>query len=112
MLVPLRLAHSCPLLQQVRRCGEDTKYVAKVLAIGTECDIALLTVEEEEFWKGVEAVKFGALPRLQDTITVVGYPIGGDTISVTQVTRVYMYRSSVHSIDWEVAIVIAAGCGF
>eukprot|EP00958_Prasinococcus_capsulatus_P002676 scaffold230_cov353-Prasinococcus_capsulatus_cf.AAC.6 len=72
-------------LSQVRRCGQDVKYVAKVLAIGTECDIALLTVEEKEFWSGVEAVAFGPLPRLQDTVTVVGYPIGGDTISVTQV---------------------------
>mmetsp|Transcript_6608 Transcript_6608/g.24533 ORF Transcript_6608/g.24533 Transcript_6608/m.24533 type:complete len:570 (+) Transcript_6608:152-1861(+) len=79
-------AHSVEHFTQVkvRRCGQDVKYVAKVLAIGTECDIALLTVEEKEFWSGVEAVAFGPLPRLQDTVTVVGYPIGGDTISVTQ----------------------------
>ena len=28
-------------------------------------------------------MKFGGLPSLQDSVTVVGYPIGGDTISVT-----------------------------
>jgi hypothetical protein len=28
-------------------------------------------------------LEFGLLPTLQDAVTVVGYPIGGDTISVT-----------------------------
>lgn len=44
---------------------------------------ALLTVEDDEFWEGVSPVEFGDLPALQDAVTVVGYPIGGDTISVT-----------------------------
>ncbi|WJZ90257.1 hypothetical protein VitviT2T_009415 [Vitis vinifera] len=69
---------------KVKRRGDDTKYVAKVLARGIECDIALLSVESEEFWKGTEPLNFGRLPRLQDAVTVVGYPLGGDTISVTK----------------------------
>ncbi len=44
---------------------------------------ALLTVDDDEFWEGVLPVEFGSLPALQDAVTVVGYPIGGDTISVT-----------------------------
>ena len=28
-------------------------------------------------------MQFGALPTLQDAVTVAGYPIGGDTVSVT-----------------------------
>ncbi|XP_071721298.1 protease Do-like 2, chloroplastic isoform X1 [Rutidosis leptorrhynchoides] len=69
---------------KVKRRGDDTKYVAKVLAKGMECDIALLSVENEKFWKGAESLQFGHLPRLQDPVTVVGYPLGGDTISVTK----------------------------
>ncbi|KAJ9696369.1 hypothetical protein PVL29_008541 [Vitis rotundifolia] len=69
---------------KVKKRGDDTKYVAKVLARGIECDIALLSVESEEFWKGAEPLNFGRLPRLQDAVTVVGYPLGGDTISVTK----------------------------
>ncbi|KAL3147512.1 Protease Do-like 9 [Trebouxia sp. C0009 RCD-2024] len=68
---------------KVRRRGSDTKFVAQVLAVGTECDIAMLTVDEPAFWNGVEPVKFGVLPRLQDSVTVIGFPIGGDTMSVT-----------------------------
>lgn len=43
----------------------------------------MLTVKDDEFWEGVSPVEFGDLPALQDAVTVVGYPIGGDTISVT-----------------------------
>lgn len=44
---------------------------------------AMLTVNDDEFWEGVSPVEFGDLPALQDAVAVVGYPIGGDTISVT-----------------------------
>ncbi|KAK7330457.1 hypothetical protein VNO77_24651 [Canavalia gladiata] len=78
-------AHSVEHYTQVKlkKRGSDTKYLATVLAIGTECDIAMLTVNDDEFWQGMSPVEFGDLPTLQDAVTVVGYPIGGDTISVT-----------------------------
>ncbi|GFR47412.1 hypothetical protein Agub_g9129 [Astrephomene gubernaculifera] len=85
---------------KVKRRGSDVKHVASVLSVGTECDIALLTVEDDAFWEGVEPVTFGQLPQLQDAVTVVGYPIGGDTMSVTSgvVSRIevtaYMHGSS------------------
>ncbi|KAI3884400.1 hypothetical protein MKW92_045993, partial [Papaver armeniacum] len=78
-------AHSVEHYTQVKlkKRGSDVKYLATVLAIGTECDIAMLTVKDDEFWEGISPVEFGSLPALQDAVTVVGYPIGGDTISVT-----------------------------
>ncbi|KAF4356159.1 hypothetical protein F8388_012309 [Cannabis sativa] len=95
-------AHSVEHYTQVKlkKRGSDTKYLATVLAIGTECDIAMLTVDDDEFWQGVYPVEFGDLPTLQDAVTVVGYPIGGDTISVTSgvVSRIeilsYVYGST------------------
>lgn len=68
---------------KVKRRGDDQKFIAEVLAVGTDCDIALLTVHDDEFWTGVTPLRFGPLPRLQDAVAVIGYPIGGDTISVT-----------------------------
>lgn len=78
-------AHSVEHHTQVKlkKRGSDKKYVAKVLAIGVECDLALLTVDDDEFFDGVDPVRFGVLPRLQDSVTVVGYPVGGIAISVT-----------------------------
>ena len=78
-------AHSVEHHTQVKlkKRGDDKKYVARVLAIGVECDLALLTVDDASFFDGVAPVRFGRLPSLQDPVTVVGYPIGGVAISVT-----------------------------
>ena len=68
---------------KLKKRGDDKKYVARVLAIGVECDLALLTVDDDEFFAGTTPIDFGQLPSLQAAVTVVGYPIGGVAISVT-----------------------------
>ncbi|KAK4282447.1 hypothetical protein QN277_013825 [Acacia crassicarpa] len=105
-------AHSVEHHTQVKlkKRGSDTKYIATVLAIGTECDLALLTVSDDEFWEGVSPVEFGDLPALQDAVTVVGYPIGGDTMSVTSgvVSRIEMLSYGHDSTQLLVVQVDAA----
>ncbi|TVU01073.1 hypothetical protein EJB05_53484 [Eragrostis curvula] len=68
----------------VRKHGSPTKYKAEVQAVGHECDLALLTVESEEFWDGMNSLELGDIPFLQEGVAVVGYPQGGDNISVTK----------------------------
>ncbi|KIZ00510.1 hypothetical protein MNEG_7454 [Monoraphidium neglectum] len=68
---------------KVKRRGDDRKFIARVLSVGVDCDIALLTVDDPEFWEGVSPLEFGSLPRLQDQVAVVGYPVGGESISIT-----------------------------
>uniref|UniRef100_A0A803KMJ4 Protease Do-like PDZ domain-containing protein n=1 Tax=Chenopodium quinoa TaxID=63459 RepID=A0A803KMJ4_CHEQI len=68
----------------VRKHGCPTKYRAEVLAVGHECDLAVLVVENEEFWQGVNHLELGDIPFLQEAVAVVGYPQGGDNISVTK----------------------------
>ncbi|WIA13005.1 hypothetical protein OEZ85_006615 [Tetradesmus obliquus] len=96
-------AHSVDYHTQikVKRRGDDQKFLARVLAIGVECDMALLTVDDDAFWQGVQPLEFGPLPRLQDSVAVVGYPIGGDTISVTVgvVSRIEVTEYSHGAID-------------
>lgn len=68
-------AHSITYSSQVqlKRRGDDERYEAKVLAIGTECDIALLTVEDDEFWRDVAPLELSDdLPDLQDSVAVIG----------------------------------------
>ena len=50
---------------QVKRRGDDQKFIAEVLAVGTECDVALLTVNDDSFWEGVQPLELGSLPKLQ-----------------------------------------------
>ncbi|KAF3775689.1 Protease Do-like 10, partial [Nymphaea thermarum] len=68
----------------VRKHGSPTKYRAEVQAVGHECDLALLVVESEEFWEGMCHLELGDIPLLQEAVAVVGYPQGGDSISVTK----------------------------
>ncbi|XP_058101907.1 protease Do-like 10, mitochondrial isoform X1 [Magnolia sinica] len=68
----------------VRKHGSPTKYRAEVQAIGHECDLALLIVKSEEFWEGMHFLELGDIPFLQEAVAVVGYPQGGDNISVTK----------------------------
>jgi len=96
-------AHSVDYHTQVKvkRRGDDRKFLARVLSIGVDCDVALLDVEDPAFWEGVRPLSFGPLPRLQDAVAVVGYPIGGDTISVTAgvVSRIEVTDYSHGSTD-------------
>lgn len=68
----------------VRKQGDSRKYIARVIAYGHECDLALLTVDTPQFFEKMQPVEIGKLPKLQDTVTVLGYPMGGDNISITQ----------------------------
>jgi hypothetical protein len=60
----------------VRKHGSPTKYRAEVQAIGHECDLAILVVESEEFWEGMNFLELGDIPYLQEAVAVVGYPQG------------------------------------
>lgn len=68
----------------VRKHGSPTKYRAEVQAVGHECDLAILVVESPEFWEGMNFLELGDIPFLQEAVAVVGYPQGGDNISVTK----------------------------
>ncbi|CAM9524529.1 unnamed protein product, partial [Sphacelaria rigidula] len=57
---------------QVRKRGKDKKYQAVRLAVGEECDLAVLTIEDEDFWKGISPLAFGELPELTDNVNVIG----------------------------------------
>lgn len=80
----------------VRKHGDSKRYFAKVAHVGHECDLAMLIVDNEDFWKNVTCLELGDVPRLHDEVTVVGYPTGGDNISVTKgvVSRVGVGRYS------------------
>ncbi|CAM9211853.1 unnamed protein product [Phaeothamnion confervicola] len=88
-------AHSveyCTIIQ-VRKRGSDRKFQARVLAVGDECDLAVLTVEDPDFWRDAWPLELvGEVPQLTDDVTVLGYPVGGDCISITAgvVSRVEM----------------------
>ncbi|XP_010027524.2 protease Do-like 10, mitochondrial isoform X1 [Eucalyptus grandis] len=94
---------------QVRKPGSATKYNAHVLSVAHECDLAILGVDSQEFWVGMRFLTLGDIPFLQDEIAVVGYPRGGDNISITKgiVSRVELLQYS-HGATQLMAIQIDA----
>jgi len=79
----------------VQRRGKERRYDAVLEALGNECDLALLRVDDEAFCvEGEVALEFGPLPALQDKVQVIGYPTGGASMSFTSgiVSRIDEYK--------------------
>lgn len=70
---------------EVIRHGQSKKFTARVEGVGHECDLALLVVDDPEFFKGARPIVIAQrLPPLSAPVKVLGYPIGGERLSVTQ----------------------------
>ena len=79
---------------EVRKSGDARKYAATRIKVSHECDLATLAVDDDRFWTGVTPLTFGSVPSLQDEVSVVGYPEGGEGVSVTVgvVSRIEIQR--------------------
>lgn len=83
---------------QVRRFGESRRYQARVLYVAHQADLAILTVDDAAFFQDVEPLTFGPLPETQEEVNVYGFPMGGDTMSITKgvISRIE-HQTYVHS---------------
>ena len=79
-------------LIQVKAGESEKKFVASAVAVGHECDLAILDVADSKFWEVVEPLTLGKIPELLEDVSVVGYPVGGDSLSITSgvVSRIEM----------------------
>jgi len=68
---------------EVKKYGDTKRYQAKVIYVSHDTDLALLEVSDKHFFKDTTPLEFGVLPKMQDKVTVYGYPMGGHTISVS-----------------------------
>jgi len=67
----------------VKRAGTAEKYAARVRFVAHECDLAILDVEDDNFFSGAEPLVPGDLVSPCDAVTVYGFPEGGEELSVT-----------------------------
>ncbi len=94
---------------QVQKVSEPDKMVAKVVAISHDADLALLQVADPFLMDGMEPASLGELPSLRSRVSVVGYPVGGEEISITEgvVSRIEVQRYS-HSERQLLAVTVDA----
>ncbi|MDO8348901.1 MAG: serine protease [Planctomycetota bacterium] len=94
---------------QVQKQSDVQKAVARVIAISHDADLALLEVEDPEFTRGIAPARIGELPALRDAVQVVGFPIGGEEVSITEgvVSRIEVQRYE-HSQRHLLAVTVDA----
>ena len=68
----------------VKRYQRSRPFAARVRFVAHDCDLALLEVDDPDFFDGLPPLPLGGLPRVRSTVTTVGYPAGGDQISYTR----------------------------
>jgi len=72
-------------LVQVRRASEAQKYVAQVDSVGYDVDIALLVVEDEQFWRSIPLLPLPhGLPAAMSEVLTAGFPAGGEELATTR----------------------------
>ncbi len=86
------------------------RYIAHVKFIAHDADLAVLTLEDASFFEETKPLEFDGLPEIESTVSVYGYPVGGDRLSVTRgiVSRIDFQPYSHSSVDAHLAIQIDA----
>lgn len=70
---------------EVQREGDTRRYPATVVFAAHDCDLAMLEVRDPHFFDNTRPLPLGkALPGLNDEVIVLGYPMGGDRLSLTK----------------------------
>jgi S1-C subfamily serine protease len=73
--------------------GSSRKYPARIEHIAHDCDLALLAVDDFSDFASFPVFTLGDVPKLESQVRVIGYPIGGERLSVT--------RGVVSRIDFQ-----------
>ena len=90
--------------------GSAQKHPARILHIAHDCDLALLEVEDFTPFQGLDYLDVGVVPKLESQVRVIGYPVGGNRISVTRgvVSRIDFNTYSHTRSDQHLVIQIDA----
>ena len=96
---------------EVKKNGNPRRFEARVKFAGHDCDLAVLEVDDPDFFDDTKPVAFASsLPQLSDTVTVIGYPMGGARISLTEgvVSRIDYSIYSHSGVDQHLVLQVDA----
>lgn len=68
---------------EVKKTKESKRYTASIAFIAPEYDLAVLTVDDEHFFNRSQPMPIGGLPDVGSKVTVMGFPTGGNDLSIT-----------------------------
>ncbi len=90
----------------VKRNLDADPYLAKVVAVADDCDLAMLEVADPKFHEKTKPLSIGPLPKMRSQVTTYGFPAGGQELSSTVgvVSRIE-WKTYVHTnSDAHIAI--------
>jgi S1-C subfamily serine protease len=91
--------------------NDPKKYIGVVEHVAHDCDLAVVRVKDAAaFFKNTAPLPLGGIPEIETSVSVFGYPIGGDRLSVTRgvVSRVDFQPYSHSIVDSHLTIQIDA----
>ncbi len=91
---------------ELKKVGVAKRYPAKVAFVGHDCDLAVITPDDESFFEGTIPLELAGLPEVNTTVSTYGFPLGGTDISVTEgvVSRIQMDSYSHSGADSHLVI--------
>ncbi|MCP4746660.1 MAG: serine protease [Desulfobacteraceae bacterium] len=94
----------------IEKEGDSRRYEANVKFVAHDCDLAMLDVADESFFEGTKALDLDDVPSLDSTVTVIGYPIGGERLSITRgiVSRIDFLGYMHSGVDSHLVVQIDA----
>ncbi|MCH9613160.1 MAG: hypothetical protein SP1CHLAM54_01560 [Chlamydiia bacterium] len=68
----------------VQKAHDHKAYPAFIEHLAEDCDLALLTVSDPDFWDGAHLLELGEMPSVGDEVFVEGFPNGGQELCRTR----------------------------
>jgi S1-C subfamily serine protease len=93
-----------------QRNNQTEWYELKTLFVAHDCDLAILEAKSLDFYEDSFSFPFGDIPDLGSPVDIVGYPIGGNKISISRgiVSRIEQSTYAHSQIDSHLVIQVDA----
>ncbi len=92
---------------EVQRDGDPRRFPAHVAFVAHDCDLALLEVDDPAFFADTLPIQFNdELPKLNDEVIALGFPMGGTRLSLTRgvVSRIDYSAYSHSEVDSHLVV--------
>lgn len=94
----------------IKKRNDPKPYKAKIVHIAHDCDLAMLELANPGAFEEVPPLYLGDIPKLDTTVRAIGYPIGGDRMSITRgvVSRIEFNTYTHSAVDAHLSIQVDA----
>ena len=94
----------------IRTTSDPEPHAARVVAVAHDCDLAMIEAVDEKHFAHLKPLVVGTIPDLNTEVSVIGYPVGGERISVTRgvVSRIDFQPYSHTGVDSHLTIQVDA----